>query len=273
MGHHNLVPWIVSCPAKLNLFLSVGPVDRRGYHPIRSIFQAVSIFDTLTIELADEDLVVAPDLPPENTVSRTLRLLKEVVALPPLKVVVDKQIPVESGLGGGSSDAAGLIRAAKVISKMPIPEAELLGLAQTIGADVPFFLLGGRAKAEGYGEKLTPLPDAPAFHCVVAKPAVGCASGAAYGKLDEKSFAFMGFPEDDELYNDFERVAPCESLELIDRMLALGANGAGLTGSGSAVFGLFDNPLAAYSRLFDEGYSAWVARSLTRSESLEIQLV
>lgn len=271
--HDQDVRWIVPCPAKLNLFLSVGPIDRRAYHPIRTVFQAVSLFDTLTIEISDADEVVAPDLPENNTVARTLRLLKEVVQLPPLKVVLEKQIPMESGLGGGSSDAAGLIRAAKVIARLPIPEAELLGLAQTIGADVPFFLIGGKARAEGYGERLTVLPDAAEVHYVIAKPNIGCGSGGAYAKLDELSYPWRNFPEQEETYNDFERVAPCESLELIDRMLVLGASGAGLTGSGSAVFGTFENPLAAYAQLHDEGYSAWMVRSLGREESLEVTVV
>lgn len=263
--------WLVRCPAKLNLFLSVGPIDRRGYHPLRTIFQAVSLFDTLTVSAAEKDEVQAPGLPEDNTLTRTLRLLKEVVELPPLRVVLDKYIPMESGLGGGSSDAAGLIRAAKAIAKMPIPEAELMGLAQTIGADVPFFLVGGRAIGEGYGERLTPLTDPEPIEFVLAKPSTGSASKAAYDRLDRLTYEWAVL-DDMRVYNDFERVAPAESLELIQRMRVMGGRDVGLTGSGSAVFGTFDDPEEARRQLADAGYWSVRARTLSREASLGITL-
>lgn len=263
---------IVPCPAKLNLFLAVGPRDRRGYHPIRSVFQAVSLFDTLEIEPGHGSHRVEFDvegIPERNTVTRTLSLLAEVIDLPPLTVRVRKRIPLESGLGGGSSDAAGVIRAARTISQLPIPEAELLGLAQTIGADVPFFLTGGRARAEGYGERLTPLPDPQSEWYAIARPEVGCATGEAYARLDEIDYVWRDYGP--ALYNDFERVAPCESLELIERLNGLGALESALSGSGSAVFGRFAGETRAKEArdaLTREGTRAWVVRSLTRAESL-----
>jgi 4-diphosphocytidyl-2-C-methyl-D-erythritol kinase len=260
----------------LNLFLSVGPVDRRGYHPLRTIFQAVSLGDTLEIEVSDRNEVLCNDasVPPENTVSRTLRLLAEVVNLPPLRVTLQKEIPSQSGLGGGSSDAAGLMRAAEVISGLPIPRPELFGLAETIGADVPFFLVGGRARAEGYGERLTPLPDGREQWFVISRPNVGCDTKAAFQRLDVTPYPWREFPDGDDLFNDFERVAPCESLELIERLLAHGARDAALTGSGSAVFGRFVDQAAAElgrARMESEGAASWAVRSLSRAESLRIE--
>jgi 4-diphosphocytidyl-2-C-methyl-D-erythritol kinase len=269
------VRWIVPCPAKLNLFLSVGPRDQRGYHPLRTLFQAIDLCDRLEIEVSDRNEVLCddPSVPEQNTVTRTLRLLAEVVSLPPLRVRLIKHIPSQAGLGGGSSDAAGLIRAAKAIGKNPIPEAELLGLAQTIGADVPFFLTGGRAKAEGYGERLTPLPDVDEWY-VVAKPVVGCDTPDAFRRLDEKPYEWLPFPGGDILYNDFERVAPCESLELTERLRIHGARDSGLTGSGSAVFGRFDSDTSAESAAnalrAERVEQVWKCRSLTRAESLSL---
>jgi 4-diphosphocytidyl-2-C-methyl-D-erythritol kinase len=262
----------VPCPAKVNLFLSVGPPDRRGYHPIRTIFQAIDLCDTLEVEVADSDEVVcsSEEVPENNTVSKTLRLLKEVVNLPPLRVTIYKRIPSQAGLGGGSSDAAGLIRAAKAIAQVPVPEAELHGLAQTVGMDVPFFLIGGKALGEGYGERLRPLPDSPEEWFVVAKPPVGCDTAAAYRLLDEKPRDWKDLPTDDTLYNDFERVAPCESLDLIERLQVLGARDAALSGSGSAVFGRFNDRHTAERASKQIESETWVCRSLGRQESLTI---
>jgi 4-diphosphocytidyl-2-C-methyl-D-erythritol kinase len=270
------VRWIVPCPAKLNLFLAVGPIDSRGYHPLRTVFQAIDLCDTLDIEIAAKNEVVCddPSVPKENTLTRTLRLLAEVINIPPLKVTLHKQIPAESGLGGGSSDAAGLIRAAVKIAGLPIPKPELMGLAQTIGADVPFFLCGGRARAEGYGERLVELPDPATEWYGVVRPQVGCETKGAFGRLDAMTYAWRDFPVGDELHNDFERVAPCESLDLIERLQIHGARDAALTGSGSAVFGRFESEESAEQALAKiQGESdarAWKAKNLTRSESLRV---
>ncbi len=267
----------VRCPAKVNLFLAVGAKDSRNYHPLRTVFQAVDLCDTLTLEEGhDRHRVVFddPSVPAENTVTKALRLLSEVLPLPRLSIRIEKRIPDESGLGGGSSDAAGIIRAAQTIAGVSIPTAELNGIAEAIGMDVPFFLVGGRARGEGYGEKLTPLADAEAQWMVVARPAVGSATPQAYQRLDELSYGWRDFPTSDELYNDFERVAPCESLELIESLLKLGATDAALSGSGSAVFGRFASREIAERAKFeissDKTVRSWAVRPLTRTESLEI---
>lgn len=227
----------VECPAKINTFLAVGPPDARGWHPLRTIFQEIELADVLTIGPAKEDRITfsVGGVPPENTVSEALRRLREHVAIPPQRIHVEKRIPPESGLGGGSSDAAGVLQA---LGKA-LPRTTLAEIALRIGADVPFFLLGGRARAEGYGEILTPLPDLPERWLVLARPAEGCATPQMFRDLDAKPRPFLDFPEDDRLYNDFERVAPCASLDLIERLRVHGADDAGLTGSGSVVFGRY----------------------------------
>ena len=267
---------VVSCPAKVNLFLAVGPKDARGYHPLRTVFQAVDLCDTLEIETGAERSEVTSDdpaLPTDNTVAKALRLVAEVVSVPPLRVVLRKTIPAQSGLGGGSSDAAGLLRAVRALMGRGVTDRELREVALAVGADVPFFLVGGRARGEGYGERLTPLEDAPTEWLALAMPDVRCPTPEMYRRLDDLSYPWREFPEGDELSNDFERVAPCECLDLIERLDALGAKGAGLSGSGSAVFGRFssqEEAETAVERLKGEGASwAYAARTLGRKESTD----
>jgi 4-diphosphocytidyl-2-C-methyl-D-erythritol kinase len=239
----------------------VGSVDARGYHPLRTIFQAIGLYDRMTIRRAERTEVTfdSPGVPVENTVTRALSLLSEVIEVPPLAIHVEKHIPTESGLGGGSSNAASVLRAVPRMVGAELPEETLAALASRVGADVAFFLVGGRARGEGYGERLTPIPSVAEWY-VVTRPSVSCATGEAYRRLDVKAYDWRDFPAGDELYNDFERVAPCESLDLIERLLVAGAKDAGMTGSGSAVFGRFGNAEAAEKaaeRLRTEGY-AWV---------------
>jgi 4-diphosphocytidyl-2-C-methyl-D-erythritol kinase len=242
----------IQCPAKLNLFLSVGAKDHRGYHPLRSVFQAISLYDTLHIERAEAISFECddPNVPTDNTVVRTARLMMEVADFPPVSLRLQKRIPSQAGLGGGSSDAAGVMLASKHLMSVSLPDHERRAIAKSIGADVPFFLLGGRAKAEGYGEKLTKIPSPqPLEWYIVAQPSDRCATGETFAKLDTLSYEWLDFPTEDVLYNDFERVAPCGSLELLERLRVHGAYDAGLTGSGSAVFGRFRSEYEAQKAL------------------------
>ena len=127
---------VVACPAKVNLFLSVGPPDATGYHPLRTVFQAISLFDELMIEIADRTEILCDwaGLPPENTLTKTLRLLQEIAILPPLRIYLNKRIPPQSGLGGGSSNAGGLIRAARKLVPS-ITDLEAFMIARAVGAD------------------------------------------------------------------------------------------------------------------------------------------
>ena len=228
-------PTMLLARAKINPFLAVGPPDARGWHPLRTIFQEVDLADALIVEEAEAESITfsVAGIPERNTITRTLELLRERTTIPPLRIHVEKRIPAESGLGGGSADAAAILR--HLGRDLP----DLAEIALRVGADVPFFLVGGRARAEGYGERLTPLPDLPRRPLVLARPEEGCPTAAMFGELDAAPRDFREFPEGDRLYNDFERVAPCASLDLIDRLLVHGAEDAGLTGSGSVVFGRF----------------------------------
>jgi len=265
----------VLCPAKVNWFLSVGPVNQRGYHPLRTVFQAISLYDELTIQLSDNNATKITcdwsDLPEENTVSRALRYLSEYIAMPPLQIHIKKQIPHQSGLGGGSSDAAGLLRGAIPFLKFRPSDHDLHDIAIAVGADVPFFLVGGRARGEGYGEILTALDDPPTKWLVVARPDVGCPTSLAYKRLDAVPREWRDWDPEDTAYNDFESVAPAECIDIKRQLLEAGASEALLCGSGSAVFGSFDcrETAKAASQVIAAPFVC-VAQTCSRKESIQI---
>lgn len=263
----------VLCPAKVNLFLAVGPPDRRGYHPLRTIFQAVGLFDRLEVTISAEPCspiidVFGAELPEENTLTKAYRLSREVFDVHVSHIRLEKQIPMQAGLGGGSSDAAGLLRAMAFVK--PAPEGELASLASAIGADVPFFLHGGRARGTRYGDRIEPLPDSPAEWVVIVKPEVGCSTPEMFRQLDEKPRNWLDWPEEDVLYNDFERVAPCECLDIIEMLQMHGARDAGLSGSGSAVFGRFESEQIAEKAAENFRDQHWVILTLTRHQSQSV---
>lgn len=264
----------VLCPAKLNLFLSVGPKDASGYHPIRTIFQAVDLFDEMLISTATQSSITSNIvLPQDNTVSRAIRLMREAAVVPCLQIHLEKRIPTGAGLGGGSSDAAGAILAINRLLPKSLPGDTLSDIARAVGADVPFFLRGGRARAAGYGELLTSEETPPGQWFAIAKPEIGVSTSEAYAKLDELSFPFAELPDADQLHNDFERVAPTESREAARRIKLLLGEG-GLTGSGSAVFGRASSEEAARDAV-DElermGYSAWAVKAIDSGPIVELR--
>lgn len=263
----------VLCPAKINLFLSVGPRDEKGYHPLRSIFQAVNLYDELRIKVKGAQDVLLHDLPwmpEENTLTKALRLLRQEIDFPALEITLKKRIPPQSGLGGGSSDAAGVIRAVLALSGLAGQEQAFIPMAANIGADVPFFLLGGRAYAEGYGERLTPLEDVRERWMVIARPSVGCSTPEMFTKLDALSYEWAYPLEEDILYNDFMRVMPDECSQFASKLQAYGADDASLSGSGSAVFARFpgfsEAETAAGLLRNEQETRVWVVRNISRAE-------
>lgn len=265
------------CHAKVNLFLAVGKLDHRRYHPIRTIMQTVSLADELEVEVgaaADQFEVIGASLPEDNSVTKAIRLAREFVDVPRLGIKLTKNIPSEAGLGGGSSDAAGILR---ILGAAPsrLSFAAQLEIAGAVGCDVPFFLYGGLAKATGYGEIVEPLPDPTPKTLIIAKPNLGISTALAYAGLDSADFPWRDFPANsEELYNDFERVAPCECGEIAERMMIHGASAAQLTGSGSAVFGIVKSEEADRIRKQIEsefGAKVYVATTVSAAEAILVE--
>ncbi|MFU0833488.1 MAG: 4-diphosphocytidyl-2-C-methyl-D-erythritol kinase [Oscillospiraceae bacterium] len=248
--------------AKINLTLDITGKRVDGYHTLRSIFQSVTLCDRISLTLlSDGKIHVSSDNPAlpcgeNNTVYRAAQAFFAATGTANCGVSfhLEKKIPWQAGLGGGSADAAAALRMLNRCFSAALSEKELSQIGVTIGADVPFCLLGGTALAEGIGEKLTPLPPLPHCHIVLCKPGVGVGTKEAYQEIDRHGF--LSGCETEQMIaqlrrghlagvakylgNDFEKAIPLpDVLKIKQIMLQAGADGACMTGSGSTVFGLF----------------------------------
>jgi 4-diphosphocytidyl-2-C-methyl-D-erythritol kinase len=240
-------------PAKLNLALLVDPPRSDGYHPLQSLVQTVEWLDSLEVEEADEDAVVihGADIDPEdNLVSRALRTFRTRGFVPPLDIVLTKQIPQAAGLGGGSSNAAATLLAATHVGRHPRSLAE--ELAPGIGSDVLLFLTGGTLLVGGVGEEIEAMPPLEGFSVAVAVPPFEMSTPAVYERWDAMEGP-IGETIDPHLLppplrdgipirNDLTPAAMSLEPELADFMADLRARWGGpvaMTGSGSACFAFF----------------------------------
>ena len=247
----------------MNLTLGVGPARADGYHQVRTVLQAIDLHDTLTFRARKGAFSITCSEARIPTDSRNLiwkaayELSRAIgrSTVDGVSVRLEKRIPAEAGLGGGSSDAAAALRALNVIWKAKLDTAALSSVARLVGADVPFFLLGGAAYGSGRGDDLLPLADVRPFHVVIAKPDFGVATSVAYGWFDEDGgvqdaprtlAAWKEAPL--SVRNDLEPpVARRHPLvaELVDAFEQSGSAAAAMSGSGSAVFGLFESSIQA----------------------------
>ena len=232
----------VKAYAKINLGLRVTAKRADGYHDIETIFQTISLHDTLTFTPSDTLTLTcdAPAIPTDET-NLVLRAARAAGA-PPVAIALQKRIPAGGGLCGGSADAAATLRAL-------IGRAELHDIALSLGSDVPFFLLGGTAYATGRGEVLTPLPSLAGIPIVLVFPEERVGTARAYAMLRrfspplgiERVRAMIAgglLAHATELVNDFEEVLPHLAVHKT-RLYELGAAWAGMSGSGSTIVGAF----------------------------------
>ncbi len=246
-------------PAKLNLTLEVLARRNDGYHGIRSVVVPLELSDELTIEASNrfEFACDRDDLAGErNLAVSALRALGEP---PAIRMTLRKRVPVEAGLGGGSSDAAAVLLAAMSGAFGPQPARDWMSLARTLGSDVPFFLSRTAALVEGTGERVTPAGASPRWHALIVKPPVAISTAAAYEELDRAprpqrprdgsvSIALLEALQradfdgvESLMQNDFHDVIAARTPEVAAAVAALraaGATNALLAGSGSCVFAL-----------------------------------
>ncbi len=184
-------------PAKVNLFLHVGPVDAAGMHPVSSLMAFADIGDALSIAPADADTAAlevdgpfAPDLAStaadDNLVLRAARALLERAGRPPggFRLRLTKTLPVAAGLGGGSGDAGAAVRLVRDLLAPELGEDDLLAVAAGLGADGPACLRAAPVVGTGYGEVLCPAPALPELHAVLVNPRVACPTGGVYRAYD-----------------------------------------------------------------------------------------
>lgn len=248
--------------AKVNLTLAVGEKRPDGYHEVVSVMQRVSLCDTLTAEQTREGITLTcsdPALPSgeENLAHRAASLFfRETRIAGGAALTLEKRIPSQAGLGGGSSDAASVLLALRKLYAPALPDTELETMAAALGSDVPFFIRGGTQLATGRGEVLSPLPPLTDGWFVIVKPTESFSTPAMYRRLDELPPACTpplpplqgGLPAlTSGLFNRFEAAIPAGSAvwDIKARLAAYGALASLLSGSGSAVFGLFDTETAA----------------------------
>ncbi len=201
---------VIYAPAKVNLGLWVLNKRPDGYHEIFTYFHTVDLKDRITISRSPYLTVEAtPSYVPqnqENIVYKALKKFEEWTGIEPLyKIHIEKNIPIGGGLGGGSSDAAAVLKAVNEMEGNPLNEEELLKLASTIGADVPFFIKGGFAKAEGIGEKLTFFNEKIEKDIFIIYPDIQIPTEEIYLSVTEKNLTKKEeIPIIDSLLGDFE---------------------------------------------------------------------
>lgn len=263
----------ILAPAKVNLFLRI--VGRRadGYHLLDSVMAPVSLYDEIEVTAEVRDMrrshirvtCDAPAIPADrsNLAHRAAALICQTASLRArIAISLHKQIPAGAGLGGGSSDAAAVLTALNRLFDLKFTPDRLGRLAVQLGADVPFFLAGGAARVRGIGEIVARLPQLPRRWLTLVVPRFSVSTVWAYREFDRltpaapadteaawaPSFEAGRWPNPSAFVNDLEHaVLPAHPVlaEQKDRLRSLGARAALMSGSGSAVFGVFTNRAAA----------------------------
>lgn len=251
---------------KLNLTLDVLGKRSDGYHEMRMLMQTVSLCDdvTVAVETGGDWRCNCAVSPEDNLAIKAARAFFSRTGLDPhgLTVTIEKRIPVGGGMAGGSADAAATLRALNGLYEHPFSVAELCALGAEVGSDVPYCVRGGTALAEGRGERLTPLPSIPPCTFVLAKPDFAVSTPALFRSLDARGIerrpntdaAIAALKAGDlpalcrQMKNVFQPVLEREHpviRDLCDTLADCGALAALLTGTGSVVYGVFDDPAVA----------------------------
>ena len=240
--------------AKINLDLRILGRRDDGYHELRTIFQAIDWYDEIVIEPAKSFEFSAPGTPEDETnlVARAVRAYERLAGITAnVRIRVTKNVPAARGLGGGSADAAVTFIGLQRMYKRSLPFEDIPQVLRSLGSDVPFFTLGGRASGVGRGDEVYKLEDSTDYWLLVVDPGVTIKTAEAYSwlTLPDKSNTIESFCatsgsacETDVWTNDFE--GPVferypELAKIKDELLQLGAYRAALSGSGSAIFGQF----------------------------------
>lgn len=249
--------------AKINLSLDITGVLENGYHQLEMIMQSVSLHDKVTIAVIDSPLGILlscslPSLCPieQNTAYKAANLFFQHCKInPSVSIHIEKHIPSQAGLAGGSADAAAVLHGLNQLFQTNLTQKQLCEIGLQIGADVPFCICGGTMLATGIGEKLSSLPALPACYIVICKPSVSVSTQEAYQKVDNS--VILHHPDtqiicnalkeqnlsavSQNMKNVFQEALSITDVHTItELMVQNSALGACMSGSGSAVFGIFE---------------------------------
>ena len=275
-------PLVARCPAKVNLALRVLGVREDGYHELDTVFQAIDLWDELEARVAPRLKLSCDDpaLPTDesNLVIRAARLLRELAggASGNAEFNLRKHIPAQAGLGGGSSDAAGALLVCRELWNLPLTDATLSAVAAELGADVPFFLVGGTARGVGRGDRVQRLPFVGQMPLLLGIPPFGVSTAEVFDAIRARLtlppngvslplFSAHKWPVENDFHfatNDLEAVvfeAWPELEQFRDALWRNGARSALLSGSGSVVYGVFDHAgaLARAAEQLRGDFSGW----------------
>jgi 4-diphosphocytidyl-2-C-methyl-D-erythritol kinase len=239
--------------AKINLDLRIDAVLPDGYHELRTTFQSIALHDVLTFRRTRGPFTIRCDDPrcpldDGNIVRRAADHLWRAVGraggATGVSVSIDKRIPMEAGLGGGSADAAAALRALPLLWRVRPSAADIHSVAASLGADVPFFLRGGTAVGVGRGDCVTSIRDGARRWVVLVIPPFGVSTKDAYGWFDQSVASGAAPPAPTRRGRSNDLQGPVVSRhpeigELVQALRRCGASGAAMSGSGSAVFGMF----------------------------------
>ena len=289
------IPVTIRAHAKINLDLRVLGTRPDGFHELRTVFQAISLHDVITCIPRPGAFAIecaSPGVPLDRTnlvwraAEALWRALRRSGPVRDVVIHLDKRIPLQAGLGGGSADAAATLVALTRAWRVPVKPVQLTDVAAALGADVPFFLAGGTALGLGRGDEIYPLADLPRHWIVLLIPGFGVSTSEAYGWYDGERDLSRGplhTPEAQhvpgpwpsraaQMINDLEGPIARHHPEIDQMKAALrraGALAAAMSGSGSAVFGLFQKQreaLDAVKRLSGSGWRVVLTESLDRGE-------
>ncbi len=271
--------------AKINLTLDVGSIRPDGYHEITSVMQTIDLADDVTVELNDDDGITIecnnPDVPCDssNIAYKCARaILDRCKSQRGCLIKIEKNIPMQAGLGGGSADGAAVLMAINLILGLGLRDEDLMSIGAQFGADVPFCVHRSAALCEGIGDIVTSLPKLKEHHVVIVKPNFGISTPEAYKLFDQKKIKSADMTPkmvrammyNRKFYpyisNDLERAIDNDEIKEIKQMLIdKGAAVAEMTGSGSAVYGLFTDEHKAFTAYLDfciEDYDCYCSKTL-----------
>jgi 4-diphosphocytidyl-2-C-methyl-D-erythritol kinase len=272
-------------PAKINLFLEVENKRPDGYHNINTVFQTVSLFDTIILKKRKSGLLLKcdnPDIPCDDrnlAIKAALALQKELNFTGGAEITIKKQIPVGAGLGGGSSDAAAVLSGLLKLWKKEMPLKRLTKVAARLGADVPFFLHKGTARATGIGDRIKRINGVEPSWYVLVYPGFGVPTAKVYKSLVlpltrkklinkiKHQLRYSSLLKGGFIFNRLEDAVLPRYPEIRKVKTVLKSMGIHcmMSGSGSTVFGVVDSQRAGElvrAKLKDRPWSVWVVKSV-----------
>ena len=252
----------VIAPAKINLSLDVTGIDERGYHLLDMIMQTVSLFERVTVFKKESEITLSSNARYIPTDSKNVAVKAAILFFEYTGVQggchihIKKTVPIKAGMAGGSADAAGVIVGLDKLYETQLTREQMCEIGAKAGSDVPFMIMGGTKRVQGVGDIINPCPPMPRCHLVICMPEKGVSTPVAFANYDalgEKTLVetdkLVEAMEADDIYavakymaNDLEKAAASEDTQPIkEALIRQGAIGSVMTGSGAAVFGVFDS--------------------------------